>query len=108
MVCKTNGLEVEEDAMCLARVRSRALMTTGSGQIAVLMLSEEVSIESLLERASTGAIFVPGVTCQTMLKSCKNNDHHACRLDNFWGSLMKERFLWSVMIVMGCWVPCKY
>ena len=84
---KTSGSEVEEDAMCLARARSKAPITMGSGQIAVSKLSREVSMESLLERASTGAIFVPRVTCQTMLKSCKNSDHRACHLDNFRGSL---------------------
>ena len=76
--------------------------------MAMSMLSVEVSTESLLERASVGAIFIPGVTCQTILKSCKNNDHLACRLDNFQGSLMYERFLWLVMMVMGCWVPWRY
>ena len=91
--------------MCLARVRSRAPITAGSGQMAVSTLSEEVSIESLLERASAGAIFIPGVTCQIISKSCKNNDHLACCLDSFRGSLMYERFLWSVMIVIGCWIP---
>ena len=94
--------------MCLARARSRALITTGSGQMAVSMLSVEVLTESLLERASAGAIFVPGVTCHTILKSCRNSDHLACRLDSFRGSLMYERFLWLVMMVMGCWVPWRY
>ena len=84
---KTSRSEVEEDAMCLARARSKAPITTGSGQIVVSKLSKEVSTESLLERVSAGAIFVPGVTCQTMSKSCKNRDHRACRLDNFRGSL---------------------
>ena len=73
--------------MCLARARSKAPITMGSGQIAVSKLSKEVSMESLLERASVGAIFVPRVTCQTMSKSCKNSDHRTCHLDNFWGSL---------------------
>ena len=88
IVRKTSGSEVEEDAMCLARARSKAPIIMGSGQIAVLKLSKEVSTESLLKRASAGVIFVPRVTCQTMLKSCKNSDHHACHLDNFQGSLM--------------------
>ena len=39
---KTSGSEVEEDVMCLARARSKALITMGSGQIAVSRLSEEV------------------------------------------------------------------
>ena len=93
IACRTNGSEVKEAWMCLARARSRALITAGSGQMAVLILSVEVSTKSLLERASAGAIFVPGVTCQTISKSCKNNDHLACHLDNFQGSLMYERFL---------------
>ena len=87
IVRKTSGSEVEEDVMCLARVRSKAPIIMGSRQIAVSKLSREVSMESLLERASAGAIFVPGVTCQTMSKSCKNKDHRTCRLDNFRGSL---------------------
>ena len=99
---RINGSEEEEAWICLARARSNAPITTGSGQMAVSMLSEEVSTESLLERASAGAIFVPGVTCQIILKSCKNNDHLACHLDSFWGSLIYERFLWSVIMVMGC------
>ena len=105
MACRISRSEVEEAWMCLARARSRAPITTGSGQMAVSMLSEEVSTESLLERASMGAISVPGVICQTISKSCKNNDHLACHLDSFWGSLMYERFLWLVMMVIGCWVP---
>ena len=84
---KTSGLEVEEDAMCLARARSKAPITMGSRQMAVSRLSKKVSMESLHERASAGAIFVPGVICQMMLKSCKNSDQHACHLDNFQGSL---------------------
>ena len=87
IACKTSGSEVEEDAMCLARARSKVPITMGSGQIAVSKLSKEVSTESLLERASAGAIFVPGVTCQTMSKFCKNSDHRTCCLDNFRGSL---------------------
>ena len=102
IACRTNGSEEEEAWICLARARSNAPITTGSGQMAESTLSKEVSTESLLERASAGAIFVPGVTCQIMLKSCKNNDHLACHLDSFQGSLMYERFLWSVMMVMGC------
>ena len=105
---RTSRSEVEEAWMCLARVRSRALITMGSGQMTISVLSMEVSTESLLERASAGAILVPGVTCQTISKSCKNSDHLACHLDGFQGSLMYERFLWSVIMVMGCWVPWRY
>ena len=105
---RTSGSEVEDVWMCLARARSRAPITAGSGQMAMLMLSVEVSMESLPERASAGAIFVPGVTCHTISKSCKNSDHLACRLDSFQGFLMYERFLWSVIMVMGCWVPWRY
>ena len=99
---RTNGSEEEEVWMCLARARSNAPIIAGSRQMAVSVLSVEVSTESLLERASAGAIFVLGVTCQTISKSCKNNDHLACCLDSFQGSLMYKRFLWSVIMVMGC------
>ena len=63
-------------------------MTAGSGQIAALELFLEVSTESRRERASAGAIFDPGVTCQTRSKSCRNRDHLACHLDSLRGSLM--------------------
>ena len=56
--------------------------------MAIFVLLEEVSTESLLERASAGVIFDLGVTCHTMLKSCKNSDHLACHLESFQGSLM--------------------
>ena len=82
------GLEEEECLICCVRERSRALTTTGSGQIAALALSSEVLIESHWESASARAIFDPGVTCQTMSKSCRNRDHLACCLDSLWGSLM--------------------
>ena len=108
ITCRTSGSEVKEAWTCLARARSRAPITAGSRQMAELVLSVEVSTESLLERASTGAILVPGVTCQIMSKSCKNNDHLAWHLDSFRGSLMYERFLWSVIMVMECWVPWRY
>ena len=88
MACRTRGLEEEELWICRARDRSRAPITTGSGQIAALVLSSEVSTESRWERASAGAIFNPGVTCQTISKSCRNKDHLACRLDSLRGSLM--------------------
>ena len=101
IACRTNRSEEEEAWICLVRARSNAPITAGSRQMAVLVLSEEVSIESLLERASAGAIFIPGVTCQIMLKSCKNSNHLACCLDSFRGSLMYKRFLWSVIMVMG-------
>ena len=55
------------------------LIIIGSGHIALLVLSREVSISSHLDRASARAILVPGVTCQTMSKSCRNSDQHACR-----------------------------
>ena len=71
----------------------------------VSWLSRVVSIWLCLDNASAGAILVPGVTCHSMSKSCRNNDHLACHLDNFRGSLILERFLWSVMMVMGCVVP---
>ena len=88
MARKTRGSEEEECWMCRARERSRAPIIAGSGQIAVLALSSEVSTESHWERVSAGAIFDPGVTCQMISKSCRNKDHLACRLDNLRGSLM--------------------
>ena len=88
MAHRTRGSEEEELWMCHARDRLRAPITAGSGQIAVLVLSSEVSMESRQERVSAGAIFDPGVTCQTISKSCRNKDHLACRLDSLRGSLM--------------------
>ena len=88
MACRTKGSEKEDSWIWRARDRSRAPMTAGSGQMAVLVLSSEVSIRSQRERASAGAIFEPGVTCHTISKSCKNNDHLACRRDSLRGSLM--------------------
>ena len=46
--------------MCCVRERSSALITVGSGQMAALVLSSKVSIESLQDRVSAGAIFAPG------------------------------------------------
>ena len=57
------------------------LITTGSGQMATSALSRDVLRESHLESASAGAIFVPGMTCQTRLKSWRNRDHQACHWD---------------------------
>ena len=74
--------------MCFVRARSRALITTSSRHITLLVLSREVSISSHLERASAGTILVSGMTCQMMSKSCRNNDHHACHQDNLRGSFM--------------------
>ena len=88
MAHRTRGLEEDECWICCARERSRALIIAGSGHIAALVLSSEVSTESRQERASAGAIFDPGVTCQMISKSCRNKDHQACRLDNLRGSLM--------------------
>ena len=78
MACKTKGSECDEVQICFARARSRVLITTGSGHITLLTLSKEVSISSCLERALAGAILVPGMICQMMSKSCRNNDHCAC------------------------------
>ena len=47
---------------------------TGLGTIEESTLLEEVSMELHRERASAGAILVPGKTFQTISKSCKNND----------------------------------
>ena len=87
MARRTSGSEEEELWMCRARERSRAPIIAGSGQMAVLVLSLEVSTRSRRESASAGAIFDLGVTCQIMSKSCRNRDHQACRLDNLRGSL---------------------
>ena len=43
MARSTRGSEDEDDWICCARVRSRALIMAGSETIAVLSLSEEVS-----------------------------------------------------------------
>ena len=88
MARRTRGSEEDECWMCRERERSRAPITAGSGHIAALVLSSEVSTESRRESASAGAIFDPGVTCQTISKSCRNKDHQACHLDNLRGSLM--------------------
>ena len=88
MARRTRGSEEEEVWICHARDRSRALIIAGSGQIVALVLSSEMSTESCRDRASAGAILDPGVTCQTMSKSCRNRDHLACHLDNLRGSLM--------------------
>ena len=82
------GSDSVEDRIFWARVRSSAWMTTGSGHMDASWLSWVVSTWSCLDNVSAGAILVPGVTCHCMLKSCRNNDHLACRLDNFRGSLM--------------------
>ena len=100
IACRTSRLEEEDVWTCLARARSNALIIVGSGHMAASTLSKEVSTASFLERASAGAIFVPGVTCQIISKSCRNSNHLACHLDSFLGSLIYERFLWSVMMVM--------
>ena len=49
-------------------------MTTGSRTIVASILSSMVLTRSLQKRALAGAIHVPGVTCQQISKSCKNND----------------------------------
>ena len=85
---KTRGLEEEEDWIWHVRERSRAWMTTGSGTMATSMLSSAVSIRSFRERASAGAVQVPGVICQQISKSCKNKDQQACQWKSFLGSLM--------------------
>ena len=72
---KTRGLEEEEDLIWRVRERSRAWMTTGSGTMAT---SSVVSMRSFQERASAGAIHVPGVTCQQISKFYKNKDQQAC------------------------------
>ena len=90
------------------RARSSALTTTGSGQMVMSTLSRDVLRESHLESASTGAIFVPGVTCQTRLKSWRNRDHWACHWDSLRGSLTYVKFLWLVMMVIGCCVSWRY
>ena len=50
------GLEGVEEEIDLERVRSSALMMTGSGMIEEEWLPEEVSTSSLQERASAGPI----------------------------------------------------
>ena len=87
MARRTSGSEEEEVWICCARERSRAPIIVGSGQMAVSVLSLEVSTRSRRESASAGAIFDPGVTFQIMSKSCRNKDHRACCLDNLQGSL---------------------
>ena len=83
MACRTRGSEHDEVWMCLARVRFRALIITGSGNIVQLVLSSKVLTSLCLERASAGAILVPGVTCQTVSKSCRNKDQCTCYWDSF-------------------------
>ena len=46
MACRTRGSEEEDFWMWCMRDRSRALITVGSGQMAVFMLSSEVSTRS--------------------------------------------------------------
>ena len=75
------------------RARSSALITTGSGQMAMSALSSDVLRESCQESASAGAIFILGVTCQTRLKSWRNRDQWACRQDSLCRSLTYDRFL---------------
>ena len=75
---KTRGSEEEEDWIWHTRERSRAWMTTGSGTMAISTLLSAVSMRSFGERASAGAIHVPGVICQWISKSCKNKDQRAC------------------------------
>ena len=58
----------------LERVRSSALMTTGSGMIEEEWLLEEVSTSSLWERASVGPICELGVTTHSILKSWRKSD----------------------------------
>ena len=48
--------------------RSSVLIMTSSRQMVTSMLSCDMSRESHLESVSTGAIFVPGITCQMRLK----------------------------------------
>ena len=50
----TKGSEAEEDLMWQVSMRSRELMTMGSGRMGVLALSSVVSRWSLQERASAG------------------------------------------------------
>ena len=85
---KTRGSEEEEDLIWRTRERLRARMTTGSGMMVTLSLSSVVLMRSFWERASAGAIQVPGVTCQQISKSCKNKDQRACWWDSFLGSFM--------------------
>ena len=88
IACRTSRSEAEEAWMCWERARSKVPITAGSGQMAVLVLSREVSTMSHLERAFAGAIFIPSMTCQTILKSWRNNNHLACCQDSLCGSFM--------------------
>ena len=108
MAFRTRGSDWEEDWMWQVRARSNVLITTNSRQMATSTLSRHVLRESCLESASAGAIFIPGVTCQTRLKSWRNRDHQACCRDSLQGSLTYDRFLWSVMMVIGCCVSWRY
>ena len=88
MAHRTRGSEHDKAWMCFMRARSRVLTTTGSGHMAQLVLLREVLTMFYRDRASAGAILVPGITCQTMLKSCRNNDQCTCCQDNLCGSFM--------------------
>ena len=69
------------------RVRSRVLITMGSGRMGVFTLSAVVSRWSFRERASAGPICVPGVTFQTISKSWRKRDQQAWQRESFWRSL---------------------
>ena len=84
----TSGYDLVEARIFLARARSSAWMTMGSGHMDVSWLSRVVSTWLCLNSASTGAILVPGVTHHCMSKSCRNSDHLACCPDSFHGSLI--------------------
>ena len=71
---RTKGSEAEEDLMWRAKTRSRALITKGSGRIAVLALSAVVSRWSFQEGASASPMCVPGVTFQMISKSWRKRD----------------------------------
>ena len=102
----TRGSEVEEflmrSAICRLRVCTRVsakgghsqggsvslgVETVGFGQMEASWLSVEVSMRSFRDRASAGAILVPGVISQMRSKSWRNKAHRACRLESLWGSL---------------------
>ena len=70
--------EEKGDLICCTRVRSRAWIITGSGIMAASALLSVVLMRSFWKRASAGAIHVPGMTCQQISKSCKNNNQWAC------------------------------
>ena len=85
--CSTSGSDWVEDQIFWAKARSNTWMMMDSGHMAISWLSWVVSTWSRLDSVSAGAILVPGVTCHTRSKSWRNNDHLACHLDNFQGSL---------------------